>query len=86
MALAQLVDLLGPLGKLAPCLKVSQLFCDNLLQDMPIQTEVRDQTLQLAVFIAKLPQLPQLAKTKARIRPLPQVKALLAIDPARKYC
>jgi len=55
-----------------------QLFCDNLLQDMPIETEVRDQALQFAVLLAKLAQLPQLAQTQTGILPLPQIKALLA--------
>ena len=35
-----------------------QLFCDNLLQDVPVQTQVRDQALQLAVLLAQLAQFP----------------------------
>jgi hypothetical protein len=34
-----------------------QLFCDDLLQDVPVQTEISNQPLQLAVLLAQLPQL-----------------------------
>ncbi len=36
-----------------------QFFCDDLLKDVPIQTQIRHQTLQLRVLLAQLPQLPE---------------------------
>jgi len=53
-------------------------FCDDLLQDVPIEAEVGHQPLQLVVLFPKLPQLPQFVQTKTRILLLPQIEALLA--------
>jgi hypothetical protein len=32
--------------------EASQLFCDDLLQYVPVQTQVRDQSLQLRILLA----------------------------------
>src|SRR5580704_12002298 len=37
------------------------------LQDVPVPTQIRDQALQLVVFVAKLAQFRQLVQAKARI-------------------
>lgn len=52
----------------------SQLFCDDLLQDMTIQTQIGHQALQLAVLLKELAQLSQFVQAQTRILLLPQVK------------
>jgi hypothetical protein len=54
--------------------------CDDLLQDVPVQTEICDQALQLVVFVAKLSQFSQFVQAKTQILLLPETEALLA-DP-----
>jgi hypothetical protein len=44
--------------------KTSELFSDNLLQEVAIQRQVADQLLQLAVFVAQRPQLADLLDAK----------------------
>jgi hypothetical protein len=54
----------GPLAPTPPARvadKASQLFCDDLLQHMPVETQVCYQALQLRVLLAQLAQLAQLA-------------------------
>jgi hypothetical protein len=40
--------------------EASQLFSDDLLQDVSIERQIGDQLLQLAVFVAQRPQLADL--------------------------
>src|SRR5579862_2882027 len=58
-------------------MQASELFCDDLLQDVPIEAQVRDQPLQLVVLFSQLTELPQLVQTQARVLLLPEVEALL---------
>lgn len=44
---------------------------------MAIQAQIGYQTLQLAVLLAKLAQLPQFVQTKPRILPFPKIETLL---------
>ena len=48
-----------------------QLFLHDLLQDVTVQREIRDQVLKLAVLLAQLPELAQLAQAQPRILLLP---------------
>src|SRR4030088_3089426 len=41
-------------------MRLQSFFSDNLLQDVPIEHQVRHQLLQLAVFMAQRPQLADL--------------------------
>jgi hypothetical protein len=45
--------------------EASQLFSDDLLEDVPIERQVSDHLLQLAVFVAQRPQLAQLLQAQA---------------------
>lgn len=58
--------------------EASQLFRDNLLQNVAVQTQVRDQAHQLAVLIAELARFTQFAQTKNCLLLLQPIKALLA--------
>src|ERR1700726_3263542 len=54
--------------------EASQLFLHDLLQDVTVQREVRDQVLKLRVFLAQLPELAQLAQAQPPILLLPNVE------------
>src|ERR1700742_2507282 len=58
--------------------EASQLFCDNLLQNLPVQCQVRHQTLQTAVLIAKLTQFVKFLYAQPRKLLLPHVERRLA--------
>jgi len=58
--------------------EASQLFSDDLLEDVPIEREVRHQLLQFAVFVAQRPQLAHLLQPHAGELLLPPIEALLA--------
>jgi hypothetical protein len=60
--------------------EASEHFCDDLLQDVPVETEARYRALHLVVLFAKLTQFAQLVQAQARILLLLQVNAQLA-DP-----
>jgi hypothetical protein len=51
-----------------------QLFLHDLLQDMPLQREIRDQVLKLRVLLTQLPELAQLAQAQSRLLLLPNVE------------
>ena len=55
-------------------------FLHDLLQDVTVQREVRDQVLKLRVLLAQLPELAQLAQAQPRILLLPNVEGRFA-DP-----
>src|SRR5208283_5227829 len=57
--------------------EASGLFCDELLQDVAVEAQVRHQPLQLAVLLAEL---PELAELQAGVLLLPEVECLLT-DP-----
>jgi hypothetical protein len=57
-----------------------QLFSHDLLQDVPVQRQVRHQPLELGLLIAQLPQLPQLAQRQSRVFLPPDVERSFA-DP-----
>lgn len=52
---------LGPTPPARDACEASELFCDDLLEDVPIQTKIRYQTLQLAVLFSLLAQLTKFA-------------------------
>lgn len=62
--------------------EASQLFSDNLLQDVPIERQVRDDLFQFAVFVAQRSELAQLLETEPGELFFPAVERLL--DPPRK--
>src|SRR3569833_37970 len=70
-------ELVEPTPPARDACEASELFCDDLLQDVPIEAEIGDQPLQLVVLFAQLTQLPQLVQTEPRILLLPEIKALL---------
>src|SRR6202035_702821 len=51
-----------------------QLFLHDLLQDVAVQREIRDQVLKLRVLLAQLPELAQLAQPQPRVLLLPNVE------------
>src|ERR1700675_232781 len=51
--------------------EASQLFLHDLLQDVTVQREIRDQVLEFRVLLAQLPELAQLAQAQPRILLLP---------------
>jgi hypothetical protein len=59
------------------CAQASKLFCQNLLQHVLVETEIRHQLLELGVFLSELPQLSDIADTHPGISLLPVVKCSL---------
>lgn len=57
------------------------IFFQNVLQDVLIQTEVRNQLFQLPVFIFKLLQTPQLSDAQTAVYLLPTIERLLRKSP-----
>ncbi len=58
--------------------EASQLFSDDLLEDVAVEGQIGDHLLQLAVFVAERPQLAQLGEAEAGELLLPPVERLLA--------
>lgn len=54
-----------------------ELFCQNVLQDMLVQAQVRNQLFQLPVLVLELLHLPQLADAKPAVHFLSAVEGLL---------
>ena len=52
-------------------------FCQNVLEDVLVQTQVGNKLFQLPVFILKLFQTPQLCNAQAAVHLLPAVERLL---------
>jgi hypothetical protein len=69
--------LVAPTPPARDACEASELFCDDLLQDVPVQTQIGHQALQLAVLITELPQLSQFVQPEPRILLLPKINALL---------
>jgi hypothetical protein len=58
--------------------EASQLFSDDLLEDVAIEREVGDDLFQFAVFMAQRPQLAQLRQAESGKLLFPAVERLLA--------
>jgi hypothetical protein len=58
--------------------EASELFSDNLLQDVPIERQVGDQLLQLRVLVAQRSELPHLGDAQPRKLLFPAIERLLA--------
>ena len=54
------------------------LFCDDLLQDVAVEAQIRHQPLEFAILLAELPELPEFAQPQAGVFLLPHVERLLA--------
>jgi hypothetical protein len=64
--MAQVMSMLRPLRPLATHAGLQSSFCDDLLKDVAIETEVRHQTLQLVVLFPKLSQFPHTSSSRDR--------------------
>jgi hypothetical protein len=64
--------------------EASQLFLHDLLQDVTVQREVRDQVLKLRILLAQLPELAQRAQAQPRILLLPNVEVASLIPCSRQ--
>ena len=85
-AAGPLLALLGRLDvrdELAPPPRASELFCQDVLEDVLVQAQVRDQLLELAVLVLELLQPPQLADAEPAVHLLPAVERLLR-NPIRR--
>ena len=58
--------------------EASELFSDDLLEDVPIESEIRDDLLQLSILVAQRSQLPQLLDSETRKLLLPPIERLPA--------
>lgn len=75
--LADAVRRLDVRDDLAPSPRRQSFFCQDILQNMLVQAQVRDELLQFAVLVLELLDPPQLADAQPAIHLLPAVECLL---------
>lgn len=79
-AFTHLIGLLRPSCQLASSSRLYSFFCDDLLQYVLVQRQIRNQTLQLGILVTQLTELGQLRDAHSGILFLPVVKRRFA-DP-----
>jgi hypothetical protein len=67
----------GRTRRVRGAIQALELFRQNVLQDVFVQTQVRNQLFQLSVFVLKLLQAPQFTNPETAVRLLPAVERLL---------
>ena len=62
----------------------SELFCDDFLQDVLVERQIRYEPLESRILGLELPKLAQLRDTQARVLILPDVKGRLGNSSPRQ--
>src|SRR5436305_214270 len=68
----------GPTAPASAAGQALKLFCHNLLQDLPIQAEIRHQPFQAPILFPQLAQLPQLIDPQPGVLFLPGIVSAFA--------